>query len=327
MNKIFWLNAIPLLCLSSCAAGGQSSISSSSSSSSSSFSSSSSSSSVCEKKPLDVYILSGQSNMVGYSPISGLPSGIQNKKYENGWYYVKGEGNANHGGANYEQWTDVLKPSLFGLDSTHFGPEVGMSEVFESLYPEVDGDRSLAIIKYSQGGSALYNRWFSSSIYKKGNGSQLAVDAAGTSLPNRTLEGNVVGDLYYNPVTTVRKCLDFLSRNYCVNVKGLAWMQGEHDSVNDNAYYYETNLTDFISDLRKNLSLPAMKVAIGEIYSNISGTLHTDVVKAAEKKVAENDEHADFISTEDLSVNFGGDAHFDGPSMFTLGKRFANSLK
>lgn len=286
---------------------------------------------VCELPRLDLYILSGQSNMVGYSPISEIPAEEANHSYKNAWYYVKGEGKEAHSGQGYDWWSDELKASYFGCSKMYFGPEVGFSKFMEDKY-EVDasGNRYMAMLKYSQGGSALYNRWFSSSIYKKENGKQLNIDAAGNVCPDRELDGNVVGDLYYNLVTTIREVKEYLSTNYCVHVVGMIWNQGCHDAINLNANYYEENLTDFINDLRNDIDEKDMPVCLMKIFKNIAGAPYANIVRDAQDKVSQKVNNVVAIETENgeySSVNPSSlDPHHSGPSMLKLGYEEAKAI-
>lgn len=285
----------------------------------------------CELPRLDLYILSGQSNMVGYSPIKEISIEEANHSYKNGWYYVKGEGKEAHSNQRYENWTDELKASYFGCTPQYFGPEVGFSKFMEDKY-EVDqvGNRYMAMLKYSQGGSAMYNRWFSSTIYEKENGEQLKVDAAGNVCPDRELDGKVVGDLYYNLVTTIREAKEYLSTNYCVHVIGLIWNQGCHDAVNAHANYYEENLTDFINDLRNDIDEKDMPVCLMKIFANVAGAPYANTVRKAQDAVANNVKNVVAIETESegySSVNPTSlDPHHSGPSMLKLGYEQAKAI-
>lgn len=275
---------------------------------------------VCEKESIDLYIMSGQSNMVGYSPVSDLDLEDQNKVYENGYYYVTGEGERWQL-RNFNVWKDTLKAGMYGCTSDFFGPEVGFSKFMEDKYPVVDGKRKLAIFKYSQGGSALANRWFSSTIYEKGNGEQIPRDLGNTSLPNCELDGNVVGDLYYNLITRVREQIMYLSENYCVHIKGLIWNQGCQDGVDNNAFLYEQNLTDFINDVRRDLNIPDLPVVIGQILQlpTDGGCPYSSVVREAQKNVAEAMNNVDIVITDlYLPVEYGN-PHFSSASMLKLG--------
>ena len=57
----------------------------------------------------------------------------------------------------------------------------------------------------------------------------------------------------------------YLSENYCVHIKGLIWNQDVKMEVDNNAFLYEQNLTDFINDVRRDLNIPNLPVVIGQI--------------------------------------------------------------
>ena len=113
---------------------------------------------VCEKEAIDLYIMSGQSNMVGYSPVSDLDLEDQNKVYENGYYYMTGEGERWQL-RNFNVWKDTLKAGMYGCTSDFFGPEVGFSKFMEDKYPVVDAFKKKKF-QILLRGPALANRWF-----------------------------------------------------------------------------------------------------------------------------------------------------------------------
>jgi len=292
-----------------------------------------------DKTDIDVYLMAGQSNMVGYSPIRDLKSEEASKSFSFLKTYVKGERNGSR--TRYDRWDDSsVEISEMGLDDTHFGPEYGMMQYLEDKYINLEKPnvKKCAIIKYSQGGSALYNRWFSHSIAEHSDGIsgvQLAKDAAGNVLPNRKYENKTVGDLYYNMINTFVDQLNYLKLMHNVHVVGFIWSQGCHDATReDMSLKYQENLTYFISDLRENLSTyfsdcSNLPIVVSEIPTHtIDGAPYNQNIATAQKNFVLNDSKSALINTEfategceDPGYVAATNPHYKGGDMLTIGKK------
>ena len=107
---------------------------------------------------------------------------------------------------------------------------------------------------------------------------------------------------------------------------GLVWMQGESDATSlEMANAYEANLTGFIDAVRVVTGTPELPVAVG-LISTESYWTYADTVRAAERSVADADPLVYAVETDDLPRNTLDLAHYDGPSMRVLGRRFATAL-
>ncbi len=92
-----------------------------------------------------VFLLGGQSNMLGRAPSSGLPTSpvnLQEPQDDVLFYY-----NNNIG-------LTTLRPGS-GKFTTEFGPEVSFGRAIADAYPS----DNIALIKYAAGGTSLYNDW------------------------------------------------------------------------------------------------------------------------------------------------------------------------
>jgi len=295
-----------------------------------------------QKTPIDVYLLAGQSNMVGYSPIKDLTDAERNTYYNFAHIYAQGEGHHNY----YNRWLvnpDIMKegvkPGAIGLTDDYIGPEAGILAYLSTKYEANPNARKKAtIIKYAQGGSALYDRWFSENIKKDETcGHQLQKDAAGNPCPIREYKGKVVGDLYYNMINCFIDQIHFLEKDYKPRVIGLVWAQGCHDAINKHtADHYEQNLTAFVSDVRNDLNtefptldLTSLPIIINEIPTHeIGGAPYNNTVSTAEKNVCKNDENCTLVSTSFATTGTTGptDPHFKGDDMMKIGKADGEAL-
>jgi Carbohydrate esterase, sialic acid-specific acetylesterase len=90
-----------------------------------------------------VFLLGGQSNMLGRAPSSGLPTSPVNFQLPQAdvLFY-------------YGSTLTTLRPGS-GRELTEFGPEVTFGRAIADAMPS----ENIAIIKYAAGGTALYNDW------------------------------------------------------------------------------------------------------------------------------------------------------------------------
>ena len=259
---------------------------------------------------VDVVLLAGQSNAVGFSHVSelSLPS------YENVLFYGSGQ-MSELNALNADRWTTV-RPGL-GRDTSRFGPEIGIADALAEDYP-ADGTETLAIIKYAWGGTALWGLWTPPSAAAEGlgNANNFVTDSAGRQ----------VGRYYEGMLRTFTEQLAALEgQGYDVNVLGFVWMQGETDAQNlPMARLYETMLTYLIGDVRTDLGREDLPAVIGRINTVVAG--YEPMVIAAQESVCRNLPDCYFVDSSDLEMGLLDWWHFRASSMLELGRRFAGAL-
>lgn len=184
-------------------------------------------------KKIKVFILSGQSNMVGWGEDSKLPDNIINGDehklmFENGkWQKLKPFKSANKGQTRY------------GLSGNTFGPEISFAEAISKAYP----NETIGIIKSATGGTGIL-AW--SPTWTK-------------EQANRTNDGGK-GDLYKVLLDKVKAA----QKEADIEIVGFLWQQGGADMTNlevSNEYF--DNLKALIEGLRKDLNLPNLPAFIG----------------------------------------------------------------
>ena len=106
----------------------------------------------------------------------------------------------------------------------------------------------------------------------------------------------------------------------------MIWMQGESDT-GDPAFAneYESNLTNFIKDVRAEVKKPNMPFVLATISEFDAWKAYGDVVRAAEATVAKNVPHCATFLTNDYGAS--DPWHYDTPGMVSLGQRFAKAMK
>jgi len=260
------------------------------------------------QKPIKVYLIAGQSNAEGHNYfgkecIERYPD--IDKPRDDAWCIVPGK-----------KISGPLGPGFGGGPGATnvFGPELVMGRI---LADELDNP--IIFFKSALGGTQLHTRWRPPSAVKRAGGK--------------------VGDLYLRMMRRFHRFLANPKVQYPqydgrkIEIAGFIWFQGENDSLaqvdpNDPKTgfwnYYEDNLRDLIHDVRADLAVPKLPVLVIQIgpapvWDRKGGG---KVIRAAQKKVAEEDDNAAWISTMDLHPK----AHYNTPSMITIGERAAKAM-
>ena len=295
-------------------------------------------------KDIDVYLIAGQSNGVGYTAVDSESEQAEiakDERYRNGFddvmYYGYVECNK-----------DTTLPANIALRSVKlgkgadsqgktretkyetFGPELGMAKYFAD---NGIANTNYGIIKYAAGGTAIYDEFTSNMGSQYGNWmspSLVAKYGKGSS--------TLTGLCYANFLTTVRQGLKAYKDNgYNPVIKGLAWMQGESESQSaNNSKRYAELLSTMIADMRKDLTeisgqnLSELLTVVAKIPSKykdvVSSAAYVDVVRAQMDAVAEND--ADVITIDNDFVTLPGtdNHHYNVPDMLQVGHNFAEAF-
>lgn len=262
-------------------------------------------------KEVSVILLAGQSNAAGCSRDDYLQMNVSPEKYaeyKKGYdnvyinYYVSG---TNESGG----FVKCAARQGEGEYAGHgfFGPELGLAERLHEAYP----DRTFFIIKYAWGGTDLQGLWRAPS------------------------EGTDAGPLYQSFVEYVESSLRYLSlKNYKVKLEAMCWMQGEADSMSDEATAdYEKNLRQFVNSLRTEFSdyTPADGMAFVDAY--IAETIfwkNYAQINASKQALADSSHINAVINTVSCGLTVTEEpydepdiAHYDSLSELKLGYLFA----
>ncbi len=243
-----------------------------------------------EKKPLQVYILAGQSNMQGHAKVTTFEhigmdpatkpmlAAMQNadgtpKVCERVWISALGCGEEN------QEQTGKLTA---GFGASAGGPKIGPEFTF-GIYMEKATDAPILLIKTAWGGKSLHTdfRPPSAGPYVF-NETQLAgFQKQGKDLAAMKAEKEKATGVYYRlMIEHVKKVLGDLKRvvpTYDAaqgyELAGFAWFQGWNDLVDGGTYAnrdkpggydaYSDGMTHFIRDVRKDLQAPKLPFVIG----------------------------------------------------------------
>ncbi|WP_437291134.1 sialate O-acetylesterase [Sorangium sp. So ce406] len=281
-------------------------------------------------QPVKVFVLAGQSNMVGFGVGADLP--VELRSQPDIWYDHFNP-DARQGGPYAAATSTDWGPLEPKGEARRYGPEITFGRTIAAAYPE----HRIAIVKVSQGGTNLVDHWgrglppdpealYKSQLYHALFGK---LDSA-TYADDRALE-------YPEEVTRLDNALARLeSEGHDVEIAALVWMQGENEAGWSAAFRYGDALRAFIAAVRGDLGVPDLPVVLGRVSDNlypanggpiaVGREANIDAVRAAQVTVADEDPRVAWVDTDDFAPRSPDDTyHFDSAAYQVLGQRFADA--
>jgi hypothetical protein len=275
-----------------------------------------------DKPIVHVFLLMGQSNMVGTAPTSdittsGSPLAYLNYTQSTATDSVKIANTSNttstSGTFNYMGVGNSSQGGSFGCELS-LGRDLGARYAGQTIY----------FIK------APYNATSLSADWKPGTGTDYYTNA---------------GTEWKHMIDATRAALNTLSASYTPQIDGFFWHQGESD-LSQSTSSYETNLRAFIADVRSSnvffsqYEVPNMPFFVGGLGDCTGWGTETQInnIITAQKDVAEtwlnsNGSVTHNASTSPVSNTYftelhdlarqSDNVHFTGASYATMGDRFA----
>lgn len=268
-----------------------------------------------DPKPVNVVVISGQSNAVGCTHSSCIPRSIGYAKYQE---YMEGYPGIR---IAFDSWTKDDGPRFYSQNTSKndnfvkvmlgqgnslatFGPEIGIAE---SMYE--DWDDQLVIIKFACGASNLMDDWMSKT-----------------------------SPMYPRLINYVKKQMKNLEDSgYIPTIRAFCWMQGEGDAWDGYYQTYFENLSLFASNIREDLFELAGNTEVPFIDAGISNSkqwkYYRKVNEAKQQfaDLSENNIYIDTIGagmhTDEEPFDTPDTAHYDSESEVLLGNLFAESFK
>lgn len=239
-----------------------------------------------ETPALKVFVLAGQSNMVGLGKVAEL-SDEQQQPVDRALIWLD---DSVHMSPRRKRWAP-LEPG-YGVNPQRFGPELALGRRIGEAWPE----RPFAIIKVAEGGTNLYFDW-------------------------NAREGR----LYKRLVGDVRRQMEALEERWRPEIVGMVWMQGESDARPPWAGNYRANLKEFLTTLREDLKTPDLPTVIGLIAPIDLWAAH-ETIRGAQRAVAESLSNTAVVDTADVPRHADDPAHYDTEGQLRLGEAFAEAL-
>jgi hypothetical protein len=266
-----------------------------------------------QNKPIDVYLIGGQSNATGQGYMVNIPEDFDIDTTVM-FFYSGGLG----GGGVSMQWGPLCQASE---TPDKFGVELSMGTALKRHYP----NKQIAVIKHALSGSNLYSQW---------NPGKDNMD---------TLH---FGPEYEKFVRTVEDGLEGLrARSYKPTIRAMVWQQGEGDARDiagmENSNNYGKNLRHFIQRVREQFNSPDMLFIYGYVIPvPLERFTGREEVRTAQKHVDQGSGHplaleeAFVLETDDLPLRCDepnspypkDSVHFNTYGIIELGNCFAAKI-
>lgn len=245
-----------------------------------------------ENSKVKVFLLGGQSNMSGWTPLSEVPVELRRNHPEVLIWIDGGEAP----GSVSRRWMSLI-PGL-GKSETFIGPELSFGPELAQYFP----DEKIALLKYSYGGTDLVTHWRPPS------------------------SGETTGFFYEGFIKSVYDGLASLPVGLEPEIAGMIWMQGESDAnqTKEVADEYEFNLTNLIHDIRSEFNVPEMPFVIGQISEALAWDAFGSTIRKTQSDLGKKLLNTSTIITTDLG--FTDQWHYNGIGEIMLGERFASSV-
>jgi iduronate 2-sulfatase len=279
---------------------------------------------MAEATTYHLYYLGGQSNMDGYGYVEELPPEAAGP--------VEGvmifHGNTSPDGAPVDGrglWAELRPGHGVGYSTdgstANYSDRFGVELTFARTLKELDPDASIAIIKYSRGGSAIdrdsdtpYGCWDPDYPDTKGTGIN-QYDHFLATIRNATSVDDIDGDGESDTLVPI----------------GIVWMQGESDaSTVETAERYAQNLERLMDLMRAALRVDDLPVVIGRISDSYQYGEKKDskvweygeTVREEQASFVVNDPRAALVTSTD-NYGYSDPWHYDSAGYLDLGKKFA----
>jgi hypothetical protein len=237
-----------------------------------------------ETKPLKVYILSGQSNMVGFGAIRGEKPGTLEALVKSGKYTHLADENGNWKERDDVYFVDITNRRIaswlkVGVMGRNIGPEAQFGFLLGDHHEE-----PVLIIKAAQG-----NRSISFDVMPP------------SSRIGMKKEGKFYNGWQYDAfVADIHKILDNLKDYYPdyagqgYEIAGFCWWQG-HKDAGISRRYYERHLVNLINDLREEFKVPNAKFVVATVgFDGRHMSKKYREIHKAQMAVSDADEYPEF---------------------------------
>jgi len=207
---------------------------------------------------LKVFILSGQSNMVGFGQLDGSPGTMETYVKSNPKDYGKLVDKDGKRVVRDDVWivniSDAAKPQQgwlttgYGASEDHIGPEYGFGFAVGDVYED-----PVLLIKSAWGGRSLSVNF---------------LPPSSEAYPKPEKDGDK-GFHYAEVLRHVKEITGDLKKYYPdydgkgFEIVGFGWHQGWNDRIDQKAVdVYEKNMVNFVNDIRKDLAIPKLPFVI-----------------------------------------------------------------
>ncbi len=265
--------------------------------------------------PVDVFIFSGQSNMVGAAQLDDLPE-TQRAPVPHARFWA---------GNGFEDYVPGTTPT--GKRPERFGPELAFAATYTNAHPEA----SIYLIKYAVGGRPLHGGWDNQKWLGEAPG-----PGRETFYPGEKPGDPNAGTLHQNLLNVVRPALAHLKNaGIDYRVRGILWMQGEADAKHEiPARAYATSLKQWHLRLLEDIGADLCPLVYGQVLPHepaLERFTNRSDVRASQSNLDHGSGHSDswewatMVPTEGMGLA-DDTVHYNAAGQWALGKAFAEAM-
>lgn len=119
------------------------------------------------------------------------------------------------------------------------------------------------------------------------------------------------------------------AQGYAPNLRAMFWLQGETDALNEGAAQYETNIKQFMADVRADVGSPDLQFYLTQInpfmpaFASHQTQVH-QVNMGMVNAAAADPGRVFFVATDDIRCGFADTIHYNANQTIAIGQRWAN---
>lgn len=255
---------------------------------------------------LDIFILAGQSNMVGINSLTPAQSYTNQSRisvYQQPWNSTYGQPVKDDISPGAASWISNATDPIHSDPQCGIGPGMAFADEYLTLIN--DPTRTVGLIPCGWGGTSLWT-------YPNG------VPADWAPQPRR-----------WSPYGMMIARSLAVKASGIGTIKGFLWYQGEADANYSSQPYWTVGLETMLNAMRNELQLPNLPVVItklGPKPSGISGYSYWNTIQNQQGYAAGISSRMALVDASDLSTNNNADIHLNASSQITLGHRMAQAI-
>ena len=261
-----------------------------------------------------VYVLGGQSNMLGKGKLEQLSEDWKRPLSDIFFW-------------NGHVFQELVPGKTITSGKGEFGPEMGFARGLR----EAGVKGPVYLIKFASGGQPLYHGWNGN----EWNGGDPAPNRC-NFYPGKDKTDPCMGTLYREWITICNRSLDFLQfHKIAFKIRGVLWMQGEADAKSEiSAIAYATSLKHLKERLNNDLGDPDIPWVFGQVlpYSPaLTRFIARETVRAQMEAADSRSEKIEaisgvrMVSTDELPL-YPDHVHYTTEGQKTLGMAFAKAM-
>lgn len=265
-----------------------------------------------DNQPIDLILVAGQSNSVGFNAIpADLPADPIDKDILF-WWRCGDPPPDKHDTISSRKWTHLQPQPIgnpmpknqgvsrqygnFAQKEGGFGPEIGLARTLAAK-----SGAKLAVVKAAFSGTGIQRDWNPESEDKEGACYRALIEETQSAVAAAKKNGNNL------------------------RLKAFVWVQGESDANKNDAPKYAERLAHMIASLREDLDAPEL-VALVAVNTKFGGGKNAFMPKIieAQQAVAAKDPRCVYVDTSAATI--ANKAHYDTQGTLDVGKWFAEAL-